>query len=149
MRVVIETWHKPLCLAPTLRSTCVPLHVEPTWKLVRLKREIQALSKTRAGRTSLEPARQDLSIKAEDDDTGALKRVSLEDDETTLLGYDVQDKATIYLKVKSFEPTPVQDPPPWYNDFGREMAMTRKPSELSLTRSLSRTGGSASRTSLH
>lgn len=138
MRVVIETWHKPLCLAPTLTSTRASLKVEPSWKLIKLKREIQALSKTRAGRTSLEPSRQHLSIKQEDEETGGLKRVVLEDDETTLLGFDVQDKATIYLKVKPFEPKEV-GPPPWYNDFGRENSMTRTMSDLSLTKSPSQT----------
>jgi|TARA_B100000482_G_scaffold104833_1_gene75631 hypothetical protein len=144
MKVIIETWHKPLCLAPTLSSTRVSLAVEPTWKLVKLKRAVQALCRTRAGRTSLDPGRQVLSVKQEDEETGGLKRVVLEDDETTLLGFDVPDGAIISLKVKAFEPKPVEDPPPWYNDFGREMSLTHSASELSLGGTMSRSGSLAS-----
>lgn len=40
-------------------------------------------------------------------------------------------------------PKAVGDMPPWYNDFGREMSLTRSPSEISLGGTLSRSGSHA------
>ena len=53
-----------------------------------------------------------------DDETGAPRRVALDDDDLTLSGYDVREGTTVYLKVKPYAPKPLPSPPPWYNDFG-------------------------------
>ena len=63
--VQLETYHKPLCLAPTLRPARAVLDVDGDWQVLRLKQEIQALCRTVSGQSMLAPSRQMLSVKQE------------------------------------------------------------------------------------
>ena len=115
--VQLETYHKPLCLAPTLRPARAVLDVDGAWQVLRLKQEIQALCRTVSGQSMLAPSRQMLSVKQVDEDSGELRNVGIDDDSALLGVVGLSEQSKIYLKVRPYVHRPKEGKPPWCGDF--------------------------------
>ena len=115
--IQLETYHKPLCVAPTLRPARAVLDVDGDWPVVRLKREIQSLCRTISGQHALAPGRQMLSVKQLDEESGELKPIGMDDDATSLSAYDIGAQSKVYLKVRPYVHRSVEGPPPWSDAF--------------------------------
>ncbi|KAJ1454347.1 hypothetical protein M885DRAFT_521874 [Pelagophyceae sp. CCMP2097] len=133
MRLVIETYHQPLCVAPTLSAKRCVVELEPTDTVAALKLAIQALSKTRAGRAALTPERQILAYVPEACGDGIRRKVILDSEDTTLVAYDVLEDGKISLKVTPYEPRAV-GVAAWQNDFATFGSLNRKPPPAPLPR---------------
>ena len=69
-----------------------------------------------------------LTLIVNEEDSSAssgVRRVVLDENET-LLGYGIEDGATILLSVRPFDQRPIEGPPPWINDFGTHRSLTRR-----------------------
>ena len=115
--VQLETYHKPLCLAPTLRPARAVLDVASDWQVLRLKQEIQSLCRTVSGQSMLAPSRQMLSVKQVDEDSGELRNVGIDDDSALLGVVGLEADSKIYLKVRPYVHRPKEGKPPWCGDF--------------------------------
>ena len=126
MRVFIKTRDSPLCLAPTLKPCVATVLITQHSTILTLKQRVQLLTKQPGHQDQLAPEKQTLILNEEDSSASSgVRRVVLDENET-LLGYGIEDGATILLSVRPFDQRPIEGPPPWINDFGTHRSLTRR-----------------------
>ena len=126
MRVFIKTRDSPLCIAPTLKPCVAPVLITQHSSILLLKQRVQLLTKQPGHQDQLAPEKQTLIVNEEDSSASSgVRRVVLDENET-LLGYGIEDGATILLSVRPFDQRPIEGPPPWINDFGTHRSLTRR-----------------------
>ncbi len=126
MRVFIKTRDSPLCLAPTLKPCVATVLITQHSTILTLKQRVQLLTKQPGHQDQLAPEKQTLIVNEEDSSASSgVRRVVLDENET-LLGYGIEDGATILLSVRPFDQRPIEGPPPWINDFGTHRSLTRR-----------------------
>ena len=126
MRVFIKTRDSPLCLAPTLKPCVATVLITQHSTILTLKQRVQLLTKQPGHQDQLAPEKQTLIVNEEDScASSGVRRVVLDENET-LLGYGIEDGATILLSVRPFDQRPIEGPPPWINDFGTHRSLTRR-----------------------
>ena len=126
MRVFIKTRDSPLCLAPTLKPCVATVLITQHSSILLLKQRVQLLTKQPGHQDQLAPEKQTLIVNEEDSSASSgVRRVVLDENET-LLGYGIEDGATILLSVRPFDQRPIEGPPPWINDFGTHRSLTRR-----------------------
>ena len=126
MRVFIKTRDSPLCLTPTLKPCVATVLITQHSTILTLKQRVQLLTKQPGHQDQLAPEKQTLIVNEEDSSASSgVRRVVLDENET-LLGYGIEDGATILLSVRPFDQRPIEGPPPWINDFGTHRSLTRR-----------------------
>ena len=126
MRVFIKTRDSPLCLAPTLKPCVATVLITQHSTILTLKQRVQLLTKQPGHQDQLAPEKQTLIVNEEDSSASSGARRVVLDENETLLGYGIEDGATILLSVRPFDQRPIEGPPPWINDFGTHRSLTRR-----------------------